>query len=139
MHVALTILRWLLIPLCIAAVLGTGVFAGRWLVAMADSRCDPANMIGGACVESWQTGTVEIAIYTVIVFVTVLLILLPWLLAPALKRTVATISGLLLPLLIGAVYVRFGWADFLLPMLVAAAVAASGIYWVFSRRNNHAD
>jgi hypothetical protein len=121
-----------------AAVLGIGVIAGRWFVDMADSRCDPANMVGGACVEPWQTGTVEIAIYTVIVFVTLLLTLLPWLLAPALKRTVATVSGLLLPLTIGVVYVRFGWADFLLPMLVAAAVAVIGICWVFSRRKQHA-
>ncbi len=139
MRVALTILRWLLLPLCIAAVLGAGVFTGRWLVALADSSCNPSNMVGGACVESWQTGTVEIAIYTMIVLVTGLLTLLPWLLAPALKRTVATISSLLTPLLIGAVYFRFGWSDFLLPTLLAAVVAAIGIYWVFKRRENHAD
>ncbi len=139
MQIALTILRWLLIPLCIAAVLGIGFFTGRWLVALADSRCDAANMVGGACVEPWQTGTVEMAIYAMILLVTALLTLLPWFLAPALKRTVATISSLLVPLLIGAVYLRFGWADFLLPTLLAALVAALGIFWVFSRRKNNAD
>ena len=56
-------LRWLLVPVSAVAVLVLGAAVGRWFVTQADSRCDSANMIGGACVESWQTGLIENTIY----------------------------------------------------------------------------
>lgn len=131
-------LRWLLVPVAAVAVLLLGAAAGRWSVSQADSRCDSANMIGGACVESWQTGLIENIIFVAVVIVVLGITLISAAIAPSYKRAVALLGALLVPGLLGLVYYQFGWADFLLPLIVAIVAGAGSFFWVWSRSKKHA-
>ena len=133
----MVILRWLLVPVCMGAVAAAAFFGGRWVVSRADARCAPENLIGGACVEPWQTGTIEMVIYGAVVLMGVGLTLLPAALAPALKRSVAVLGGVLALVPLGFIYAVFGWAEVFAPMLVTALAGLAGIGWVWTRHNNN--
>ena len=132
------LLRWLLVPVSMAALAMAGALIGRWLVALGDSRCTNENLIGGACVEAWQTGFVELVIYAGAIVLVLALTALPTAIAPALKRTVACSCGLVVPVMTTLVYFRFGWADFLPLVFVTTATAVVGISLVFFWRRSNA-
>ncbi len=136
MSVSVAIIRWLLVPVCMGAVAGAAFFGGRWVVSLADQRCAPKNLIGGACVEPWQTGTIEMVIYAGVVVMGLGLTLLPAVVAPALKRVVAVLGGLLALVPLGFIYFVFGWAELFAPMIAAALAGLCGIAWVWTRQNN---
>ena len=133
---AVAILRWLLVPVCMGAVAAATFLGGRWVVARADARCAPENLIGGACVEPWQTGTIELVIYVAVIVMALGLTLLPAALAPALKRSVAVLGALLALVPMGFIYYVFGWAEVFPPMLLAALAGLCGIAGVWLRQNN---
>lgn len=137
MSIIVNFLRWLLVPVSAVAVLVLGAAVGRWFVTQADSRCDSANMIGGACVESWQTGLIENTIYVAVILAALAITLISAAIAPSFKRAVALLGALLVPGLLGLVYYRFGWTDFLPPLIVAIVAGAGGFFWVWSRSKKH--
>ncbi len=128
------IVRWLLVPVSAAAVVALAIAGSRWAVSLADRHCPIDRMVGGACVEPWHTGVVEAAIYVAIAAGALGLALLPAMVAPNLKRTVA-VAGCLLA--VGAVltlYLSTSWRVLLLPLLLAAAGSGLGVWWIWSRR-----
>ena len=132
------LLRWLLVPIVTVALGLAGALLGRWIVSLGDSRCTTENLIGGACVEAWQTGFVEAVIYAVAIVLVLAMTALPAAMAPALKRSVACICGLIVPILVIGAYLRFGWTDFLPLVFVTTASAVVGISLVFFWRRSNA-
>ncbi len=126
-------IRWLLVPVVAAAVVAIVVVGGRWVVSLADARCAPENFAGGACVEPWQTGAVEAAIYTGVVLVALGLTLLPSALAPSLKRTVSIIGALLAVAPLAFIYYSTRWPEVVAPLALAAIVCVAGSGWVWLR------
>lgn len=128
-----TIIRWLLVPVSAAAVVGACIVAARWAVSLADRRCPIESMVGGACVEPWHTTAVEASIYTAIVLAVPGLVILPSLIAPQLKRAVAVVAFLAAIAVVGAAYFMTAWADMLLPLVVTVISGGMGILWVWIR------
>lgn len=126
-------IRWLLVPVSAAAVVGACIVAARWAVSMVDRQCPIGSMVGGACVEPWHTTAVEASIYTAIVPAVLGLVILPSLIAPQFKRTVAVAACLGAIAAAGAAYVMTAWADLLLPLVVTVMSGGVGILWVWSR------
>jgi hypothetical protein len=126
-------IRWLLVPVSAAAVVGACIVAARWAVSIVDRRCPAGSMVGGACVEPWHTTAVEASIYTAIVLAVLGLVILPSLIAPQLKRTVAVVAFLGAIAAAGAVYFMTAWAEMLLPLVVTVLSGGIGILWVWSR------
>jgi cytochrome bd-type quinol oxidase subunit 2 len=126
-----TLLRWLAVPLTIAAVAFACIAAAQQGVRAAEARC--AAMVGGSCVEGWHTDVVEWAIYLgLFVGVALIVVLSAWI-APAAKRAVAVIAALigLAPAVAG--YVLTGWPILLPPILLSAITAAACVAWVWRR------
>jgi hypothetical protein len=126
-------IRWLLVPLSAAAVVVAGIVGARWAVSIVDRRCPVESMVGGACVEPWHTTAVEASIYTAIVLAVLGLVILPSLIAPQLKRTVAVVAFLGAIAAAGAAYFMTAWAEMLLPLVVTVLSGGIGILWVWSR------
>lgn len=126
-----TLLRWLAIPAVIAGVV-TGCFAiARWATTQIDARCEA--MVGGACVEGWHTGAVEGVIYLAVVVGVALIVLLSSWIAPAGRRAVALVAGLIAIAPGMAGYLMTRWGDLVAPILVSLAIAALCIAWVWLR------
>ncbi|MGI9327552.1 MAG: hypothetical protein ACR2PZ_20205 [Pseudomonadales bacterium] len=136
----ITVIRWLLVPLSVALVAPATVALGQKVIGLADQRCAPEHLIGGACVESWHTGTVELVIYIGCLILAVGVTLLPASIAPAGKRLVASIGYLLLLGAFVTGYVFTRWPEFFTPAAVAAVAGALAVAWVFvrSRRDRSA-
>lgn len=128
------IVRWLLVPASAVAVVALAVAGSRWAVSLIDRRCPVDRMIGGACVEPWHTGAVEGSIYVSVVVGALALALVPAMVAPGLKRTVAA-AGCLLGVGAGlTLYLSTGWNELLVPLILAAAAGSLGVWWVCYRR-----
>lgn len=126
-------IRWLLVPVSAAAVVGACIVAARWAVTMVDRHCPIGSMVGGACVEPWHTTAVEASIYTAIVLAVLGLVILPSLIAPQLQRAVAVVAGLAAFAAAGAAYFMTAWADLLVPLVVTVMTGGVGVLWVWSR------
>ena len=138
MSLARNITRWLLVPVAAAAVVIGAIVGGRWAVDLADARCAAENVIGGACVEPWQTAMVESAIYVGAIIVSLGLTLIPSAIAPKFQRTVAIIGAALPVAAIGLVYNATQWSDLLTLLVVVTLTCVIGIQWVWSRRTKNA-
>lgn len=132
LSLARSILRWLAVPIVVAAVIALSIALASWAVTVADQSC--TSMVGGTCVESWHSDAVEWAVYIAIVLAVLAIPLLSAWLAPAYKKATALIMGLLgaTPLLLG--YFMTNWQDLLLPSLLGISSALLGIYLVWRRR-----
>lgn len=129
------IIRWLLVPVSATAVVVLAIFGSRWAVTVIDSRCPVDRMVGGACVEPWHTSAVEAAIYAGVGLGALGLTLVPALVAPSLKRTVA-VAGFLLGVGAAAtLYLTTSWSVLLPPLALAAASGALGVWIMWSRAN----
>ena len=127
------ILRWLCVPVSALILAFIAVGGSRGIVNLADTRCAAENMMGGACVEPWHTGFVELTIYFGIIFAAFTLSLIPSAIAPAFKRTVAVIAGVLPAAGLGTFYYFTQWPQLILPMIVAVTGSTLCITWVWSR------
>ncbi len=126
-------MRWLLVPVSAVAIAGLGFATGRWIVSAAGHRCAPEFHAGGACVESWHTGLIETVVYAGLIVTVPALIIVPVLIAPALRRTLAIIVA---SILLGSLFTFYrvtGWAELLAPLIVAALCAAVTLWWIWSR------
>lgn len=132
------VLRWLLTPVAAALWVGGIVVAGRWVVSLADARCASGNMVGGACVEPWHTGVVEGVIYVGLILGAAGLVTLPALIAPALKRSMATLGFLLGAGLVGTLYFMTRWSDFQMPLLVVLVSGGISVWWMWTRGERNA-
>jgi len=127
------VIRWLLVPVSAAAIIGICVVAARGAITLVDQRCPPESRVGGACVEPWHTTAVEVTIYTAFVVAALALVIVPSLVAPRLKRAVAMVmllAGLGIP---GTMYYFTSWAELLAPLAVAALAGAIALWWVWRR------
>lgn len=135
-------IRWLLVPVAAAAMVAGAVIAARWAVSMADGRCPPASMVGGSCVEPWHTTVVELAFYAATVLAAAGVVILPAIVAPRLKRSVAVTAFVLAVGSAIAVHVAayrgLGWSELLTPVIVVAAIGAAAVWWVCARRSANA-
>lgn len=131
MSLALSILRWLAVPIVVAAVIALSTALASWAVTVADQSC--TSMVGGTCVESWHSDAVEWAVYLGIILATLSIPLLSAWIAPTYKKATALIMGLLgaAPLLAG--YFMTSWQDLLLPSVLGIGFALLGIYLVWRR------
>jgi len=131
-------IRWLVVPVAAAAVIVGTFAAGRWAVTIADGRCPPESMVGGACVEPWHTSVVETVIYAGVVLAAIGIVILPAVIAPNFKRTTAAVAfalgvGGLAAMHIAASNVM-GWSELIRPLFIAALAGAVSLWWVFSWR-----
>lgn len=129
-------LRWLLVPVSGAAVVVLCAFAARWSVLIVDGRCPAHSMVGGSCVERWHTTAVEISIFAAVALAALGLVLLPAAVAPGLKRAVAAVGFAIAAGVGGAAYFVTGWADMLVPFMIATTAGAAGLWRVWSRRHS---
>ena len=129
--------RWLLVPVSAVAIVITVIAAGRGSVALADGRCPVTSMVGGACVASWHTSVVEAAIYAGVILVALGLVIVPAMIAPALKRTVAVTGFVLVAGAVGAVYYLTSWGELLAPLLAAIASGGAALGWMWKRGVTH--
>ena len=127
------ILRWLSIPLLMGGLIVIAVITGERIVSYLDDRCAPANMTGGACVESWHSGAIEWVIYVGVFIAAFLLVFLPAWIAPAGKRIVAALAAVLVTAAPTSVWLGLGWTDFMLPSLIALVSSGLGGWWVWRR------
>ena len=127
------ILRWLSIPLLMVGLIVIAAFAGAQIIGALDTRCAPANMTGGACVESWHSGAIEWVIYVAVFIAAFLLVFLPAWIAPAGKRIVAVLAAVLVTAAPTSVWLGLGWTDFMLPSLIALVSSGLGGWWVWRR------
>ncbi len=132
LSLALSTLRWLAVPIAVAAVIAMVTALASWAVTLADQSC--TSMVGGTCVESWHSDAVEWAVYLGIILATLAIPLLSAWIAPSYKKAAALIMGLLgaMPLLAG--YFMTNWQDLLLPSLLGIGFAILGISLVWRRR-----
>ncbi|MCB1686022.1 MAG: hypothetical protein KDI31_16115, partial [Pseudomonadales bacterium] len=82
MRLVITVLRWLLVPVSLAAVVGGTLFAARSTVDLIDARCPAQSMVAGSCVEPWHTGAIETVIYVALLIAAAGLVVIPTLIAP---------------------------------------------------------
>lgn len=131
LSLAISILRWLAVPIVVAAVIALSTALASWAVTVADQSC--TSMVGGTCVESWHSDAVEWAVYLGIILATLAIPLLTAWIAPTYKKAAALLMGLLgaAPLLAG--YLMTSWQDLLLPSLLGIGFALLGIYVVWRR------
>ena len=132
------IVHWLLVPGSAVIIIAGTVFGSRWAVNIADNRCAPENMIGGACVESWHTGLVELAIYAGLVLCALGLTLIPAAIAPSFKRLVSIVGALLTIGSTITAYYFTRWPELIWPVAVATLVCTTSVLWVWSWRKPHA-
>lgn len=133
MKVFAAVMRWLLVPVSAIAIAALGFAIGRWIVSAAGRRCAPELHAGGACVESWHTGLIEAVVYAGLIVTVPALIIVPVLIAPALRRTLAIVVA---SILLGSFFIFYritGWAELLTPFAVAALCAAVTLWWIWSR------
>jgi hypothetical protein len=130
------VLRWLLVPVAAAGVVAAVIAGARWAVSLADRRCPVSSMVGGACVEPWHTSAVEAAIYAAVGLATLGIVVLPALIAPQLKRSVAVVGFAAVLAMAAAVRFRFGWSGLLIPSLIALACGTVALIWTW--RHSHA-
>ena len=95
-------------------------------------------MIGGACVEGWQTGLVEAAVYLGVILCTLSLTLIPSALAPALKRTVSVVGSMGCLAGLGWFYYITSWPELFLPMIISTLSAVVGLWWIWSKEKTNA-
>jgi len=132
------VVRWLLVPVSAVVVVGLAIAGGRGTVTLIDGRCPPQSMVGGACVEPWHTGAVEAVIYTATGIGVLALAIVPALIAPSLKRSVAAAGALLGVGAVAAFYAVTTW-PVVLPLLALAATAGGlGLWWTWRRSASHA-
>jgi hypothetical protein len=127
------LLRWLLVPVAAAMVLAGVAATARWAVTVADGQCPVDSMVAGACVEPWHTGVVEASVYVGVVLAALGLVVVPTLIAPALKRTVAVLGFLLASSLVAGGYYLTGWGDLLGLLAVTLVSAGLTLAWVWIR------
>lgn len=133
MSVIRTGVRWLLVPVSAAAVLAICIVAARWAVAVADRRCPVESMVAGSCVEPWHTTVVEIVIYVGCALAALGIVVLPAVLAPQFDRAVGVLALIGVVILAGSGYFLLGWADLLLPLLIAGTAGGTALVWVWLR------
>ena len=131
------ILRWLCVPIAAVALVVASVIGSRSLIAAFDSRCAADNMVGGACVEAWQTALVEWIIYGAVALTVVGLCVGCAAIAPRGKRGVAICAAALSVGFMAVVSYVTGWADLSMPLVIAVVVATLSIFWVWSWGGNH--
>ena len=129
MKLVVIILRWLAVPVVLAAVAAGCFLAAREAVNIADQRCE--YMVGGACVEGWHTGMIEWTIYISVLVALLLMTTLSAWIAPALKRPIAVLAGLLGVGVLSWGYFMTGWIQLLQPVFVAIVAAALGVLLVW--------
>ena len=137
-HVLVKTLRWLLLPLLLAALLWGAVGAGQRYVDNAAQRC--AHAVGGACVEGWHTTVIERVIYTGVVVTPLALTLLAGWVAPNLKRLAAGIAALLCAGLLLVGFLMTSWPELLPPAAVAGVAGLCGflLVWYWQRPTSKA-
>ena len=94
-------------------------------------------MMGGACVAPWHTTVVEAAIYAAIVVAVAGVVVLPSLIAPHLKRTVALVLLVVAVAAMAAAYGYTGWKDLLMPLAVTVLSGGIAFWWICSRKSPH--
>ena len=127
------VLRWLLVPLSVVGILLAVVLAGRVVLGIADGFCEEAHRAGGICVEAWHTSVMDALAYGGVFATAFLLATVPALIAPTLRRTVASIGALLLPALALVAWSSTNWPDLLAPFLLALAAALVGLAIIWRR------
>jgi len=102
---------------------------GYWIVVFASGFC--ADMVGGACVDAWHTSAMEWTIYILVVTGLILIPVLAAWVAPAGRRWVAGVCGLVSTLPFLALYFSTGLFELTLPAVLAvvAAVVGIGLVW----------
>jgi hypothetical protein len=118
--------RWLLVPCVAVLIVGLTIAGSRWVVGLQNSRCADENLVGGACVEGWQTSVAEWGIYAGVIVVSLSLAWLPGMVAPAFKRTVSVTGGLLVPAVLGVVLYMTRWPDFVSLLLLSLMFGLGG-------------
>ena len=124
------LLRWLLVPP--AGLLGwyAGVAAGLALHALAESFCDPADRVSGACVAGWFAAAADAAVHAGVAVAAALVVLLPALVAPGMRGTVAwTAFGFGAAAAGNLAWMTGAWSE----MLVAVTVGFAALWLVLRR------
>lgn len=133
MKLVITILRWLLVPVALAGVIGVTVLAARSTVDLIDARCPAQSMVAGSCVEPWHTGAIETVIYIALLVAAAGLVVIPSLIAPAIKRVVASVGFLLGGGLVGGLYLMTAWSDVRMPLLIVLVSGGLSLWWMWTR------
>jgi hypothetical protein len=133
LKLVITVLRWLLVPVSLAAVIGVTVFAARGTVDLIDARCPAQSMVAGSCVEPWHTGAIESVIYVALLISAAALVVIPTLVAPAIKRVVASAGFLLGGGVVGGLYLMTAWSDFRMPLLIVLVSGGLSLWWMWTR------
>lgn len=136
MSLVKSILRWIAVPIVIAAVLIACTLLASWAVTVADQSC--TSMVAGTCVESWHSDAVEWAVYIAIIVALLAAIILSAWIAPAYKKATALVIGLLGSATLITGYFTTNWDDLLVPALIAIGSACVGIFLVWRRRATNA-
>ena len=134
-------LRWLLVPVSAALVVAVVIYAGIFAVDIADQNCAADSFAASSCVASWHTTALETIIYAGVVLTAIGLVLVPSLIAPKLKVTVAVMGFLLAvgPLAAAAILSAslpvpiIVPGDATVPLIAAAVAGGLGLFWVRSR------
>lgn len=132
------ILRWLAIPLSMGSLIVLAVFTGERIVSALDARCAPANMTGGACVESWHSGAIEWVIYVELFISAFLLVFLSAWIAPSGKRIVAVLAAVLATAAPTTLWLGLGWSDYMLPSLIVLVSSVVGGLWIWRQEAAYA-
>ncbi|MEZ5551012.1 MAG: hypothetical protein R3E82_09010 [Pseudomonadales bacterium] len=133
MRLVITVLRWLLVPVSLAAVVGGTLFAARSTVDLIDARCPAQSMVAGSCVEPWHTGAIETVIYVALLIAAAGLVVIPTLIAPGIKRVVASVGFLLGGGLVGGLYFMTTWSDLRMPLLIVLVSGGLSLWWMWTR------
>jgi len=132
-----TVVRWVLVPVSAVAVVVSCAAAARAVVSFIDQRCLRESMVGGACVEPWHTSAVEASIYLGVIVAALAVVILPAMIAPTFKRTVAVILFLTAVSVAAAPYMLTTWTELLRPLAAAVLSGAAALWWVWSRRKSN--
>jgi hypothetical protein len=125
-----TLARWLLVPLSAIAVWYAVFLLGFAGIGLLDHFCPPDLVVSGACTASWHYPAVEVLILLCTALVSVGIVLVPALVAPAKRLHVAALAygcGAAF-----AIYAASGgslWGPF-----AAAALCGSGALWFAAAR-----
>jgi hypothetical protein len=109
------------------------MFTGERIVSSLDTRCAPANMTGGACVESWHSAAIEWVIYVELFIAAFVLVFLSAWIAPSAKRIIAILAAVLVTAAPTSLWLGLGWTDFMLPSLIVLVSSALGGLWIWRR------
>ena len=130
-----TILRWLALPLVVAAVAACGVLAALTVGGFTERWC--VDMVGGACVEGWHVAVVDRAIRIALAVVLLLLPVAGGWVAPHGKRVVAIAVATLGAIVLWVFALRTGWAGSV--GLAASGSAAAALGTLLALRRSPAE